>query len=61
MLTLAGFMLARLGKIPKGGETVEYDGRRFTVVSMVGHRIGKVKVQSVADADTLSVVRSLIV
>src|SRR5438270_153939 len=50
--TLAGFMLARLGKIPTGGETVDYDGRRFTVVSMVGHRIGKVKVQSVADADS---------
>ena len=24
-----------------------FDGRRFTVVSMVGHRIGKVKVQAV--------------
>src|SRR3954465_13867072 len=32
--TLAGFMLARLGKIPSGGETVEYDGHRFTVLSM---------------------------
>ncbi len=43
--TLAGFMLSRLGKIPQGGETVEFDGRRFTVVSMAGHRIEKVTVE----------------
>ena len=29
--TLAGFLLTRLGKIPRGGETVEYEGRRLTV------------------------------
>ncbi len=44
--TLAGFMFSRLGKIPVGGETVDYDGRRFTVLSMSGHRIEKVKVES---------------
>src|SRR3954471_7001776 len=37
--TLAGFVLARLGKIPSGGESIEYDGHRFTVLSMQGHRI----------------------
>lgn len=47
--TLAGFMFSRLGKIPVGGETVEYDGRRFTVLSMNGHRIEKVKVESVVE------------
>ncbi|MCU1287003.1 MAG: hypothetical protein JWO13_3353 [Acidobacteriales bacterium] len=47
--TLAGFMLARLGKIPTGGETVEFDGHRFTVLSMNGHRIAKVKVETVAE------------
>jgi CBS domain containing-hemolysin-like protein len=43
--TLAGFLLARLGKIPVGGETVEYLGNRFTVVEMSGQRISKVRVQ----------------
>jgi CBS domain containing-hemolysin-like protein len=46
--TLAGFMLARLGKIPTGGETVEYGGHRFTVLNMNGHRIAKVKIETVA-------------
>ncbi|MCU1311607.1 MAG: hypothetical protein JWO20_2732 [Candidatus Angelobacter sp.] len=45
--TLAGFMLARLGKIPSGGETVEYDGHRFTVLSMTNRRIAKVKVETI--------------
>jgi CBS domain containing-hemolysin-like protein len=43
--TLAGFLLTRLGKIPVGGETVEYLGNRFTVVEMSGQRISKVRVQ----------------
>jgi CBS domain containing-hemolysin-like protein len=45
--TLAGFMLARLGKIPTGGETVDYLGHRFTVVEMNGHRISKIRVEGV--------------
>jgi magnesium and cobalt exporter, CNNM family len=45
--TLAGFMLARLGQIPSGGETVEYNGHRFTVLSMTNRRIAKVKVETV--------------
>jgi CBS domain containing-hemolysin-like protein len=44
--TLAGFVLAQLGKIPKGGESVEYEGRRYTVMQMEGYRIAKVKVES---------------
>jgi putative hemolysin len=46
--TLAGFVMAQLGKIPKGGESLEYEGRRYTVMQMEGHRIGRVKFQSVA-------------
>jgi putative hemolysin len=45
--TLAGFLLMRLGHIPKGGESVEYDGRRLTVVEMDGRRISKVRVEPV--------------
>jgi putative hemolysin len=43
--TLAGFLLMRLGKIPRGGESVEYEGRRLTVVEMEGRRIHKVQVE----------------
>jgi CBS domain containing-hemolysin-like protein len=48
--TLAGFLLMRLGAIPKGGERVVYEGRRLTVVEMDGHRISKVRVEPVEEA-----------
>jgi CBS domain containing-hemolysin-like protein len=43
--TLAGFMLTRLGHIPKVGETVEYENRRLAVVEMEGRRIAKIRVE----------------
>jgi CBS domain containing-hemolysin-like protein len=43
--TLAGFLLTRLGKIPQGGESIDYEGRRLTVLEMSGRRIGKVRVE----------------
>jgi CBS domain containing-hemolysin-like protein len=43
--TLAGFLLTRLGKIPHGGESIEYEGRRLTVLEMSGRRIGKVRIE----------------
>ena len=46
--TLAGFLLTRLGKIPKGGETVEFEGRKLTVAEMSGNRISKVVVENLA-------------
>jgi putative hemolysin len=46
--TLAGFVMAQLGRIPKGGESLEYEGRRYTVLQMEGHRIARVKIQNVA-------------
>jgi CBS domain containing-hemolysin-like protein len=48
--TLAGFLLMRLGHIPKGGESVDFEGRRLTVVEMEGRRIGKVRVERVGEA-----------
>ena len=42
--TLAGFMLSRLGRIPRGGESVEFEGRRLTVMEMDGRRIAKIRV-----------------
>jgi len=44
--TLAGFMLARLQKIPLVGEGFEHEGHRFTVEEMEGHRIAKVKIET---------------
>jgi putative hemolysin len=43
--TLAGLLLARLGHIPEPGESVELEGRRFTVVEIDRRRISKVRVQ----------------
>ena len=43
--TLAGFLLSKLGKIPGRGDTVDYEGHSFTVLSMQGRRIEKVKVE----------------
>lgn len=41
--TLAGFVLERLGRIPTGGETVEYDGWTLEVREMDGRRIASVR------------------
>lgn len=43
--TLAGFVLARLGLIPKGGESFVFEGRRYTAVEMAGRRVAKVRVE----------------
>ena len=50
--TLAGFLLMRLGHIPKGGESVIYEGRKLTVVEMEGRRISKVRVEPVEEEMT---------
>ncbi|MBW4043793.1 hemolysin family protein [Acidipila rosea] len=47
--TLAGFLLAKLGRIPKGGESVEVNGRRLTVMEMSGLRISKVQIEKLAE------------
>jgi CBS domain containing-hemolysin-like protein len=43
--TVAGFLLYRLGHIPSKGESVEYEGRRFTVEEMEWNRITKIRVE----------------
>jgi putative hemolysin len=48
--TLAGFVLAQLGLIPRGGETFVFDGRRFTVLEMEGRRVARVRVEKLAVA-----------
>lgn len=49
--TLAGFMLAQLGHIPEGSESVDFEGRRYTVAEMSGHRISRVRIEP-APSDT---------
>jgi CBS domain containing-hemolysin-like protein len=48
--TLAGFLLTRLGHIPRPGEYADFDTRRFTVVEMEGRRISKVRVEPIPEA-----------
>jgi CBS domain containing-hemolysin-like protein len=43
--TLGGFALAKLGVIPQGGETFDFDGHRFTVYEMDRRRIARLKIQ----------------
>ncbi len=48
--TLAGFVLSRLQKIPNVGDSFDYEGNRFTVEEMEGHRIAKVQIEKLQPA-----------
>jgi putative hemolysin len=41
--TVAGFVMAELGRLPKTGDTVEHDGVRLTVVRTEGRRAARVR------------------
>jgi putative hemolysin len=43
--TLGGFVLAKLGVIPQGGESFVFEGRRYTVAETESRRIAKVKIE----------------
>jgi CBS domain containing-hemolysin-like protein len=43
--TLGGFVLARLGAIPRGGECFDYGAYRFTVTAMDRRRVARVNIQ----------------
>ena len=47
--TLAGFVLMRLGHIPRGGEWVVHEGRKMTVTEMDGRRIARIRVEPVEE------------
>ena len=49
--TLAGFLLMHLGHIPKGGESIVYEGRKMTVTEMDGRRIKQIRVEPVDSAE----------
>jgi CBS domain containing-hemolysin-like protein len=48
--TLGGFVLAKLGFIPHGGESFDYAGYRFTVLEMERHRVARIKLQRLIGA-----------
>jgi len=48
--TLAGFVLARLQRIPRTGESFEHDGHRYTVEEMEGRRIAKIRIEKLEAA-----------
>jgi len=48
--TVGGFVLSRLGFIPRGGESFESDGYRFTVMEMDRRRVSRVKIKPLAAA-----------
>jgi putative hemolysin len=43
--TAGGFVLTQLGFIPRGGESFDFEGYRFTVVEMDRRRIARIKIQ----------------
>jgi CBS domain containing-hemolysin-like protein len=43
--TVGGFIMDQLGFIPRGGESFDFGGYRFTVVEMDGRRVARVKIQ----------------
>ncbi len=52
--TLGGFIYNQLGRVPAVGDTISYDGITITVLSLIGRRIGKVRVirqEALAPAD----------
>jgi len=46
--TVGGFVLSRLGFIPRGGESFEANGYRFTVMEMDRRRVSRVKIKQLA-------------
>ncbi len=49
--TVGGFILNQLGFIPRGGESFEAYGYRFTVMDMDHRRVSRVKIKSVKPAE----------
>ena len=49
--TVAGFMLAKLQRLPRGGEFAVHKGYRFTVVDVEERRIAKVKAERIRVED----------
>ena len=46
--TVAGFVMARLGRLPQPGDAVEVDGRSLGVVTLDGRRVSRIAVTVIA-------------
>jgi putative hemolysin len=49
--TVAGCLMARLGRLPRNGDAVEVDGVRLKVAKMDGRRVSRVRVTVLDAAD----------
>jgi putative hemolysin len=49
--TLAGYVMAALGHVPKRGEAVEVDGHRLEVTELDGRRVARVRVTPLPQAE----------
>jgi putative hemolysin len=49
--TVAGYVMAALGRLPRAGDVVEYDGLRLTVVRIDGRRAARVRLTPQRDDD----------
>lgn len=47
--TLAGFLLFKLGYVPRAGEEIEYNGRRFSILEMERNRIARVRIERIEE------------
>jgi len=53
-VTLGGFVMAQLGRIPQRGDRFRSDGFRFTVLEMDGHRVARMRVQALDEGEDVS-------
>ena len=51
--TIGGFVLSRLGLIPRGGESFDADGYNFTVMQMARRRVSRVKIKPLDRSSSL--------
>lgn len=49
--TLGGWITERLGEMPGAGDGIEYEGLRFTVLSIKDRRINKIHIKRLSDGD----------
>ncbi|MGA1997379.1 MAG: transporter associated domain-containing protein, partial [Bryobacteraceae bacterium] len=47
--TLAGFLMFKLGEIPRIGQSIVFEGRRYTVLEMERNRVLKVRIEKLPE------------
>jgi CBS domain containing-hemolysin-like protein len=48
--TLAGFLMFKLGEIPRTSQSIVFEGRRYTVLEMERNRVLKVRIEKLPEA-----------